>query len=102
MNEFNNNNTTPDEEEYVYRTVMDGKTPTRLWSVISLVLSAIAMALCYFGWWGISFGIAGIVMAIVSRKKLGYFDKITLGSIILAIFAVVFSIAMLILRSMAI
>ncbi len=102
MSELNNKNTMPEEEEYVYRTVMDGKTPTRLWSVISLVLSAIAMALCYFGWWGISFGIAGIVMAIVSRKKLGYFDKMTLGSIILAIFAVVFSIAMLMLRSMAI
>jgi hypothetical protein len=102
MSEFKNNNTMPDEEEYVYRTVMDGKTPTRLFSVISLVLSIIGMALCYFGWWGISFGTAGIVMAIVSRKRLGYFDKITLGSIILSIFAIVFSVAMLILRSITI
>lgn len=101
MSEFNNNNTMPDEEEYVYKTVIDGKKPTRLWSVISLVSSVLAMALCYFGWFGMSFGILGLAMAVVSRKKLGYFDKITLGSIILAIFAVVFSVAMLIFKSIA-
>jgi hypothetical protein len=102
MSELKNNETMPDEEEYVYRMVMDGKTPTRLWSIISLVLSIVAMALCYFGWVGMSFGILGLVIAFVSRKMLGYFDKITLSSIIVAIFAIVFSMAMVILRSVSI
>lgn len=102
MSELKNNETMPDEEEYVYRMVMDGKTPTRLWSIISLVFSIVAMALCYFGWVGMSFGILGLVIAFVSRKMLGYFDKITLSSIIVAIFAIVFSVAMLILKSLSV
>jgi hypothetical protein len=101
MSEIKNNNVAPDEEEYVYKTVIDGKAPTRLWSVISIVLSVIAAALCYFGWWGMAFGTLGLVMAIVSRKKLGYFDKITLASIIVSIFAFVFSVAVVIFASIS-
>lgn len=102
MSELKNNETMPDEEEYVYRTVMDGKTPTRLWSIISLAFSIVAMSVCYFGWLGILFGILGLAIAIVSRKLLGYFDKMTLSSIIVAIFAIVFSVAMLILKSLSV
>lgn len=102
MNENkNNSDLMHDEDEYVYKTVMNGKTPTRLWSVISIALSVVALALCFFGWWGISFGILGLVMAIVSRKMLGYFDKITLASIIISIFATVFSSAVLIFNSLS-
>jgi hypothetical protein len=93
MSELKNNETMPDEEEYVYRTVMDGKTPTRLWSIISLVFSIVATSGCYLGWPGILLGILGLAIAIVSRKLLGYFDKMTLSSIIVAIFAIVFSVA---------
>ena len=99
MNENKKNNNAIDDEEYVYKTVMDGKTPTRLWSVISISLSVIALALCFFGWWGIAFCAFGLAVAIVSRKKLGYFDKITLASIIVSIFAAVFSVATLIFNS---
>ena len=99
MNENKKNNNIISDEEYVYKTVMDGKTPTRLWSVISVGLSVLALALCFFGWWGIAFGIFGLVIAVVSRKKLGYFDKITLASIIISIFATVFSVATIIFNS---
>ena len=102
MNENKNNNVMPDEGEYVYKTVMNGKAPTRLWSVISISLSVIALALCFFGWWGIAFSILGLAIAIVSRKLLGYFDKITLASIIVSIFAMVFSVAVLVFNSLAI
>lgn len=101
MNEINNNNAMPEEDEYVYKAVIDGKMPTRLWSVISILLSVIALGLCFFGWWGIAFGILGLGMAIFSRKSLGYFDKITLTSIIVSIFATVFSVAVLIFNSLA-
>jgi hypothetical protein len=101
MNENKNNNAMPDEGEYVYKTVMDGKAPTRLWSVISVTLSVIALALCFLGWWGIGFSVLGLAMAIVSRKSLGYFDKITLTSIIVSIFATVFSVAVLIFNSIS-
>lgn len=99
MNENKKNNNAIDDEEYVYKTVMDGKIPTRLWSVISIGLSVIAFALSFFGWWGIAFGIFGLAVAIISRKKLGYFDKITLASIIVSIFATVFSVASIIFNS---
>ena len=102
MNENKNNNVMADEGEYVYKTVMNGKAPTRLWSVISISLSVSALALCFFGWWGIAFSILGLAIAIVSRKLLGYFDKITLASIIISIFAMVFSVAVLVFNSLAI
>lgn len=100
MSEFNKKNIN-DEDEYVYKAVIDGKSPTRLWSVISLILSVIAFALSFLGWPGIACGILGLSMAIVSRKMLGYFDKITLGSIIASIFAVVFSVAVMIFKSLS-
>jgi hypothetical protein len=77
MSELKNNETMPDEEEYVYRMVMDGKTPTRLWSIISLAFSIVAMSVCYFGWPGILFGILGLAILLL--------DSVTNGIIVLVI-----------------
>lgn len=100
MNEFNKKReeATP-ESEYAFRSVISGETKTKLWSIIALTLSILSVALCYFGWVGIIFSVLALGMAIFSRKRLGYFDKMTLASIIVAIFGAVFSVAMLILKS---
>jgi hypothetical protein len=42
-----------------------------------------------------------LAFAIVSRKMLGYFDRITLASLIVSIFAMVFSIVFTVMNSIS-
>lgn len=102
MNEFEKETHENSDGEYAYKAVMDGKVKTRLWSIISLALGILSVAFCFIGWLGIAFSVAALVVAIISRKDLGYFNKITLGGIITSIFGLVFSITMLILTSLSI
>lgn len=88
-----------EENEYAYKTVMDGKVKTRTLSVISVALAALSVILCFIEEVGIALGLASIVMAIVSRKNLGYFDKLSLGGLIGAIFGIVFSLAIFVFNS---
>lgn len=80
-----------EESGYVYKQVMNKNEKKRTWSVVALVLAILSLALCYFSWVGLVFGLISVVFAVVSRRHLGYFDKITLTALILAIFGVVFS-----------
>lgn len=95
MKEYNTEEikNTEEENEYAYKTVMDGKVKTRIWSVISVALAALSVVLCFIEEIGILLGAASIIMAIISRKSLGYFDKLSLGGLIGAIFGMVFSLA---------
>lgn len=101
MNEFENRKEESTENEYAYKAVMNGKVKTRLWSIISLLLGSLSLILCFAGWVGLGFSIAAAAMAIVSRKSLGYFDKLTLSGIIVSIFGFVFSVAMIIVNSLS-
>ena len=89
-----------EENEYAYKKVMDGKVKTRIWSVISVALAVLSVVLCFVEEVGIAFGLASVIMSIVSRKSLGYFDKLSLGGIIGAIFGIVFSLAILVFNSL--
>ena len=97
MNEFDKNEGAPKGDEYAYRSVMKEMGKTRLWSVISLSASILALLLCFLGWVGMALCTIAMAFAIVSRRMLGYFDKITLASLIVSIFAMVFSAAITIL-----
>ena len=87
--------------EYAYKSVMGEKNKTRLWSVISLTLAVLALALCFLGWVGMALCTIALAFAIVSRKMLGYFDRITLASLIVSIFAMVFSIVFTVMNSIS-
>ena len=91
MSEFDKNEGMPAGGEYAYKSGMGGKGKTRLWSVISLSLAILALVLCFLGWVSMALCTIAVAFAIVSRKMLGYFDKITLASLIVSIFAMVFS-----------
>jgi predicted exporter len=80
------------ESEYVYKNVIKNKEQRRTWSVISLGLAILSIFLSYFSWVGLVLGLASIGAGIISRKNLGYFDKLSLVGLIVAIFGVVFSI----------
>ncbi len=101
MNEFENRTEETTEGEYAYKAVMNGKVKTRLWSIISLLLGALSIILCFTGWVGLGFSIAAAVMAIVSRKSLGYFDKLSVSGIIVSIFGLVFSVAAVVVGSLS-
>ena len=98
MSEFDKNEGMPEGGEYAYKSVMGGKGKTRLWSVISLGLAILALVLCFLGWVGMALCTIALAFAIVSRKMLGYFDKITLASLIVSIFAMVFSVVFTIMN----
>lgn len=87
------------EDKYAYKNVMNGKKNSRKWSVVSLVLSLLSIALCFVPWLGIILGLAAIGFAIFSRSCIGYFDGFALAGLIIGIFGVVFSVTAIIFKS---
>ena len=87
------------EEEYAYKTVIKNKQNRRTWSVVSLALAVLSVLLLYFPIVSLIFGAVSVGAGAMSRKNLGYFDKLTLAGIIIGIFGIVFSLAWLIFGS---
>ena len=86
--------TETDEEnsDYAYKSVIKkDKTSRRTWSVISLIFAVLSILTLYFSWVSLVIGAVAVGCAAVSRKNLGYFDKISLAGIIIGIFGMVFS-----------
>ncbi len=81
-----------EESEYVYKRVIKNKEQRRTWSVASVVLAALSILLLYFSWVSLVLGILSVGAALISRKNLGYFDKISLVALIISIFGVVFAV----------
>jgi len=99
--EWNNNGYENEEEngeqDYAFQTLMrNGRPKTFGWSVASLVMGILSVVCCFLGWSGLILGAAAIVLSIVSRRKLGYFDGMSVAGLILGIFGFVFGVAMLV------
>lgn len=98
--EYNVNNgsggASDEDNEYVYKTVMEGKRKSRAWSVASLVVSIFSVICCCLPWPGIVLGALSIVFAVISRKNIGYFDGLAIAGLIVGIFGVVFNVTMII------
>jgi hypothetical protein len=94
MSEYNNLNDAPREAGDISVTPREVHK-TRAWSVAALVLSIISVLCCCVYWLGLVCGIFSIVCVIVSRKTLGYFDGLSVASIIVSIFGIVFSSVMI-------
>ncbi len=92
-NEKKNSEAPEGEEGYVYKKVIKDKQYRRTWSVASVILAVLSVLLTYFSYVGIVLGLLSVGCAAISRKNLGYFDKISLAGMIIAIFGVVFSLA---------
>ena len=90
MNGFENNNP---------YDVFDrnGRRKNKGWSIASATCSTLSLFMCIFGWAGLIFGILGIVFAIVSRAKLGYFNSWSVAGILIAMFGIVFSASMIVI-----
>lgn len=84
---------TEGETDYVYKKVITTKENRRTWSVLSLIFAILSVVSFYFSWLSFIFGVIAVGFAILSRKNLGYFDRLTLAGIIIGIFGCVFSLA---------
>ena len=62
---------------------------TRLWSLISLILSSVGVILVLVPFVGVFFGAFGIGFAVFSRKKNGYFYSMAVAGIIVGVIATV-------------
>lgn len=75
----------------VYKTVVEDKNKTRAWSVAALVLGILSILCCCLWYFGLVAGILAILFTVISRKTLGYFDGLSIGGLITAIFGIIFS-----------
>ena len=99
-NENNNQNgyQYTSQEDYAFQTLMrNGRPKTKTLSVASMVLGILSVVCCCLGYVGIVFGIGAIVVSIISRKSLGYFDGIGVAGLVLGIFALAFGAAVFVL-----
>ena len=103
-NEFNEevqdtNESVDSEQKYAFKNVIKKNPNKRTWSVVSIVLACLSLVSVILSPLSIILGILAIGAAILSRVNLGYFDKLSLAGLIVAIFGVVFSICGIILSS---
>lgn len=80
--------------DYAYTVLTRPKS--RVWSVLALMASMVGLfCCCCINYAGLILGAVGIILAIISRKSLGYFDTTSIFAIIFSIFSIVLSAAIL-------
>ncbi len=79
-----------------YDEIFDStRLKTAGFSVASVVLGILSVVCCFFFWCGIIFGVLAIVLSVISRRVLGYFDKMSIAGLIVGIFGVCFGALMI-------
>ena len=64
--------------------------PTMLWSILSLLCSLLSIGLCFLYYVSLPIALLAVLFSVVSRKKLGFFDKKSVFGLIVGIFGIVF------------
>lgn len=73
---------------------------TRLWALLSIIISAIGVILVIVPYVGVFFGAVGIGFSVISRKKNGYFYTMAVIGIIIGVVAVASCIFFIIYNAM--
>ena len=89
-NKKNDKEEVKEDEGYLYKTVMDGKEKSRVFSVASIAMAAASLFCCVFPYPAILLGALAIVFALFSRRNIGYFDGLALVGLIIGIAGIVF------------
>lgn len=94
-----NNQSSDSTENYVYKNVIKNNKDRRTFSVMALIMAILSLGFFWVPW--VSFGLSGVsvILSLISRKKLSYFDFMSLWGIIISIFAIVFSATAVILTN---
>lgn len=74
-----------------------GKPKTLIWSIVALALGILSIVLSALGWAGLIVGVAAVVVSVVARLKMGYFNGLIIAAILTSIFGVIFAAASLII-----
>jgi hypothetical protein len=74
-----------------------GKPKTLLWSIAALTLGILSLVLSALGWAGLIVGILAIVLAVVARVRMGFFNGLIIAALLCSIFGVIFSAATVII-----
>ena len=100
-------NTDPSEESYFLDTdgpegsdefyELPSQSASMIWSILSVVCSVLSLALCSMFYLSIPVAILAVGFALLSRKKLGFFDKKSIFGLIIGIFGIVFGVFSMIL-----
>ena len=78
------------KEEVRYEDIFDKEKPKTLgWSVASMIFGILSLICCCIPFGGLFFSAAAIVLAVVARKTLKYFDGMAIAGLILGIFGAV-------------
>ena len=72
------------QEEY-YDLPPAIRSRSLIWSVAGLVLGALSILLCSFYYVSFVLAVGAVVLALIERKNLGFFDKFSIMGIILGI-----------------
>ncbi len=93
------NNRADEDLDYTFKNVMKGKENSRTLSIVSLVLAVLSVAFSIFvPVCGLVTGVGAIVCGGLSRKNIGYFDRLSLFGIFGAIFSIVFASTVLLIK----
>ncbi len=87
---------TAEGEELNLEELMPQKNNRRAWSVAALILSIASVLCCCLPVLGIILGVFSVLFVVVSRLNLGYFDKLSIGALIMGAFGIAFGISTLI------
>ena len=91
----NENENGSQNNENFYEIFKNGGKPKTLgWSVASMVTGILSVLCCCLGWTGLVFGAAAVILSIVARRSLGYFDGMSIAGLVMGIFGFVFGAAM--------
>ena len=96
-NRNNQNGDGNNGEDFLFKTVMDGKAKSRIWSVASIAIAIASLLCCVFPYPAILLGALAIVFALFSRRNIGYFDGLALVGLIIGIAGMVFGAGSLVL-----
>ncbi len=88
----------PKDNRYIYEPVMEDMLhpKTQAYSIVALVAGIASVVTCCSGIFAIAAGCVAMILAIVARKHLGYFDTKALLGLIFGIFGTVLGAVLLI------
>lgn len=89
--EFEPENTKSDDSEEYYDLPLAIRSRTLIWAVISFAAGILSLALSPLYYVGFVFVIVSVVMSLVSRRNLGFFEKYSIMGLIFGIVGFVFS-----------
>ena len=78
------------EAEERYELPEGSGSRSMIWSVVSLLSAVISVILCTVYFVALPLAVLSVLAALVSRRNLGYFDKMSLFGIVIGIFGFVF------------